>query len=275
MFIDTHTHIYLPEFDDDREEVIARARAAGAEKLLLPAIDEKTLPRLLYTCQQWPDLCAPMLGLHPTELPESDTGGVLERMEAMLAMPGHPFVAVGEVGVDLYWDTSREEEQIRTFRKQAEWAANYSLPLVIHSRRAHCQIVDTLWPLRHKLRGGIFHCFGGTTDEARELLAFEGFCLGIGGTVTFKKSLLPSVLCEAVPLSRIVLETDAPYLAPTPHRGQRNEPAYIPLVVEKLSEVYGVTTEEVEAVTTSTARKLFWLSGFPQLIKPELIKNKV
>lgn len=256
MFIDTHTHIYLEEFDADREAIIARARAAGASKLLLPAIDETTLPRLLDTCNRWPDLCLPMLGLHPTELPKSNFMPVLERFERLLSAPGHPFVAIGEVGVDLYWDTTRRDDQLRAFRIQAEWAAKYRLPLIIHSRNAHREIVETLRPLRGKLSGGIFHCFGGTAEEARELLSFEGFCLGIGGTVTFKKSTLPHVLQTSVPLERIVLETDAPYLAPAPHRGKRNEPSYIPLVISKLAEVYGTTPQAVETRTTANARRL-------------------
>lgn len=259
MFVDTHTHIYLEQFDADCEAVIERARQVGAACLLLPAIDEATLPRLLATCRRWPDICRPMLGLHPTELPEGDFMAVLERFETMLAATDSPFVAVGEVGVDLYWDASRRDEQLRAFAMQAEWAARFALPLVVHSRNAHREIVDTLHPLRHRLHGGIFHCFGGTADEARELLEFEGFCLGIGGTLTFKKSMLPQVLADCVPLDRIVLETDAPYLAPMPHRGRRNEPAFIPFVVDKLAEIYEITTEEVETVTTANARRIFGL----------------
>lgn len=244
-FIDTHTHIYGEEFDADRAEVVSRAVKAGAERLLLPNIDAASITPMLQMCQDYPDLCRPMIGLHPTELP-ADPWPVLERMEQMLAAPHHPFIAVGEVGVDLYWDHSRREEQLSVFKHQANWAAHYNLPLMVHSRSAHRELVDTLLSLKHQLRG-VFHCFGGTTDEANELLSlFPNFVLGIGGVVTFKKSKLPAVLRAAVPVSRIVVETDAPYLTPTPYRGQRNEPAYIPLVIAKLAEVYELPIEQME-----------------------------
>ncbi len=257
MFIDTHSHIYTEEFDADRAEVVERARQAGAQFLLLPAIDEITLPRLMDTCARWPDLCRPMLGLHPTELPEEGMLALLERFEQQLADPQSPYIAIGEVGMDLYWDTSRRDEQIQALTLQAGWAVKYGLPLIIHCRNAHRETVDTLLPFRDKLCGGIFHCFGGTAEEAQELLRFDGFYLGMGGVVTFKKSKLPQLLAECVPLERIVLETDSPYLAPTPHRGTRNEPSYIPLVVEKLSEIYQKTPAEIETVTTANARRLF------------------
>ena len=180
-------------------------------------------------------------------------------MEQLLAVPQSPFVAVGEVGIDLYWDTSRREEQMEVFRRQAAWSIRFRLPLVIHSRSAHAELLEVLTPLKGQLPGGIFHCFGGSAREAEELLAFDGFLLGIGGIVTFKKSTLPAVLETTVPLERIVLETDAPYLVPTPHRGKRNEPAYIPLIVERLAEIYQTTTEHIEAVTSHNARQLFAL----------------
>ena len=256
-FIDTHTHLYLPEFDADRPDVVARAVGAGAVGLLLPGLDEASLPPALAMCRRWPGLCRPMLGLHPTELPP-DPMAALARLERLL-VPGHPFVAIGEVGVDLYWDTSRRGEQLAAFRRQVEWAAVWQLPLSIHARAAHAELLDVLTPWRDRLAGGVFHCFGGTAAEARELLGFPGFVLGIGGVVTFKKSALPEVLAGAVPLERIVVETDAPYLAPTPHRGRRNESAYVPLVLERLAEVYGCPAGEVARVTTRTARAVFRL----------------
>ena len=258
MFIDTHCHLYDEAFDEDRHEVVERARNAGAQCLLLPNIDANSLGPLVSTCDEWPDLCRPMLGLHPTELPP-DPQPLLDRMEQLLAVPHSPFVAVGEVGIDLYWDTSRREEQMEVFRRQAAWSIRFRLPLVIHSRSAHAELLEVLTPLKGQLPGCIFHCFGGSAREAEELLAFDGFLLGIGGIVTFKKSTLPAVLETTVPLERIVLETDAPYLAPTPHRGKRNEPAYIPLIVERLAEIYQTTTEHIEAVTSRNARQLFAL----------------
>lgn len=256
MFIDTHSHIYGEEFDEDRDTVVERAVEAGAEYILLPNIDANSVGPMLALCDAYPSLCRPMMGLHPTELPD-DPKPLLDKMEQMLT--AGRYIAVGEVGVDLYWDATRREEQMDVFRRQAEWSIRFGLPLVVHSRSAHAELLKVLTPLRDQLPGGIFHCFGGTTDEARDLLAFPGFVLGIGGVVTFKKSKLPAVLKEAVPLDRIVVETDAPYLAPTPHRGQRNEPAYIPLVIDKLAEIYETTPNEVAAITTATARRLFRL----------------
>ena len=258
MFIDTHTHIYTEEFDADRPAVVDRARQAGAEALLLPNIDEASIGPMLSLCAGYPGFAYPMMGLHPTELP-ADPAPLLDRMERLLDAPGHPYVAVGEVGIDLYWDDTRRQEQIAVFARQARWAARHRLPLVIHSRAAHREVVDTLLPLAPDLTaGGIFHCFGGTADEAAELLRlFPRFVLGIGGTVTFRKSTLPDTLAAVVPLSRIVLETDAPYLAPVPHRGRRNEPAYIPHIIDRLAQVYALPADEVARVTTDTARRLF------------------
>ena len=245
QFIDTHTHIYTEEFNDDRREVVERAKAAGARLLLLPNIDEASVEPMLRLCGEYPEFCFPMMGLHPTELP-ADPEPLLRRMEQLLAAEGNPYVAVGEVGIDLYWDSSRRDEQVECFRRQAEWAVRFGLPLMVHSRAAHRELVDTLRPMGNDL-SGVFHCFGGTADEARELLdTFPRFVLGIGGVLTFKRSALPDVLRQAVPLQRIVVETDAPYLAPTPHRGKRNEPSYIPLVVNALADVYGLPVEAVE-----------------------------
>ncbi len=255
-YIDTHTHIYTEEFDADRSEVITRAQRAGARMLLLPNIDEASIHPMLHLCQEYPGLCHPMIGLHPTELP-TDPQPVLQRMEHMLQQPDHPFCAVGEVGIDLYWDQSRRGEQITTFAQQAEWAIRYHLPLMIHSRSAHRDLVNTLLPLREELTG-VFHCFGGTAEEAEELLTtFPGFVLGIGGVVTFKKSKLPAVLHTSVPLSRIVVETDAPYLTPHPYRGERNEPSRIPLVIAKLSEIYDQPHPQVEQQLIETTLRTF------------------
>ena len=256
MFIDTHTHVYTEEFDADRAAVIARAREAGALHLLLPNIDAASVRPMLSLCEAEPDLCRPMLGLHPTELP-ADPAPVLDEMERMLRRPGHPFVAVGEVGIDLYWDDSRRAEQMQVFALQAEWAAQLHLPLVVHCRSAHREVVDVLRPMATTL-GGVFHCFGGTTEEARELLdTFPHFVLGIGGVLTFRKSTLPQTLADTVPLHRLVVETDAPYLAPTPHRGQRNEPAYIPLVLQKLADVYARPLDEVARTIMQNTLRTF------------------
>lgn len=256
QFIDTHTHIYSEEFDNDRAEVVERAIKAGAQMLLLPNIDEASIDTMMQLCRRYPTLCRPMMGLHPTELP-ADPPPLLCRMEQMLSQPNHPFVAVGEVGVDLYWDQTRRDEQIEVFRQQTQWAVRYGLPLMVHTRSAHRELVDTLLPLKDELTG-VFHCFGGTAEEAEELLnTFPGFVLGIGGVLTFKKSKLPAVLHATVPLHRIVVETDAPYLTPHPYRGQRNEPCHIPLVIAKLAEIYDLPIEQVEHTLLDTTHRIF------------------
>ncbi len=256
MYIDTHTHIYTEEFDADRDDVVARARQAGAEKLLLPNIDEGSIGPMTELCRRYPGYCFPMMGLHPTELPD-DPAPLLDRMEAALAEPGHPYVAVGEVGLDFYWDSSRREEQITVFSRQAEWAVRFGLPLMVHSRAAHRDLVDTLLPFADRLTG-VFHCFSGSAETATELLAkFPGFSLGIGGVLTFKKAKLPAVLRSSVPLSRIVVETDAPYLTPAPHRGERNEPSYVPFVISRLAEIYETSVEETERQLYENTLRVF------------------
>lgn len=256
MYIDTHTHIYTTEFDEDREAVIERAREAGARLLLLPNIDEASMAQIEALCAAHPDICRPMTGLHPTELP-ADPWPLLDKMEGLLDRPDHPYIAVGEVGIDLYWDATRRDEQISVLQHQAKWAIKYGLPLMIHSRSAHRELVETLRPWADCLTG-VFHCFGGTTEEARELLdVFPGFVLGIGGVLTFKKSTLPATLHATVPLDRIVVETDAPYLAPTPHRGQRNEPSYVPLVIAKLADIYELPVAVIEEKLLENTLRVF------------------
>lgn len=211
---------------------------------------------MLELCAAHPGFCHPMMGLHPTELPP-DPAPLLEKMESLLADPGNPYVAVGEVGLDFYWDSSRREEQTAVFKRQAEWAARYGLPLMVHSRSAHRDLVDTLLPLADRLTG-VFHCFSGSPETAAELLRkFPGFALGIGGVLTFKKAKLPATLHSVVPLRRVVVETDAPYLAPAPHRGKRNEPSYIPLVISRLAGIYEVSEEEAERQLLENTFKMF------------------
>lgn len=256
--IDTHTHIYDTAFDADRAEVVERAVEAGVGCMLLPAVDAASLPALEAAVDAFPKCLRPMMGLQPEEIPDDPTA-LLSQMEQALLEHGERYVAVGEIGLDYYWDDSRKQLQRRVFKHQLEWACRFRKPISIHCRSAHADLLEILAPFRERLCGGVFHCFGGTVEEARELLQYEGFCLGIGGVLTFKKSTLPEVLCEAVPLSRIVLETDAPYLAPVPHRGKRNEPAFLVSVAQRLAEVYGVDIEEVARQTTANARAIFKL----------------
>lgn len=252
--IDTHTHIYEPEFADDVDNVVQRARLAGVSRMLLPNINEASVGPMLTLCRRYPHNLFPMLGLHPEDV-KDDYAAVLDRMEEQFHDPSHPYVAVGEIGLDYYWDTTYAPQQRQAFRRQLQWAERLHLPVVIHTRSAHADLVEEMH--LHPNLTGIFHCFGGTHEEARQLLAFSGFMLGIGGVLTFKKSTLPAVLADEVPLSRIVLETDAPYLAPVPHRGKRNEPSFLPAVVARLAEVYGVSVDEVERQTDANASRIF------------------
>lgn len=249
--IDTHSHIYGPEFDDDRAEVLQRARLAGVDKVLLPNINEESIARMLQVAKEYPDMCYPMMGLHPEDVKE-DWAQVLDRMEMQL----DGMIAVGEVGLDFYWDTTFRKEQIEAFECQICWAVERNLPLVIHMRKAEQELLEVME--RHKSDGlrGVFHCFGGSKETASRMLKHEGFVLGIGGVVTFKNSRLAETL-RYVPLDRIVLETDAPYLAPVPYRGKRNEPSYVAHVARFLSDIYNVSEEEVNNVTNLAVKRVF------------------
>ena len=261
QYIDTHCHLDGEEFAEDREEVVARAKAAGVNAIFLPAIDVKSCQTVLGTCAQYPGYCHPMLGLHPEEV-RADWQAQLTEIKALLSGICNPRlprpIAIGEVGLDFYWSREFEQEQLLAFEEQVRWSVETRLPLMIHCRKAQNEMVSILKRYAHDLPGGVFHCFTGNEQEARELLQFESFVLGIGGVSTFKKSHLPDVLPATVPLDRIVLETDAPYMAPVPHRGQRNEPAFVLEVLRKLAEAYGVSEEEVARITTDTAKRVFF-----------------
>ena len=253
--IDTHSHIYEPPFNADREEVIRRARQAGVECILLPNINSGSIAPMLDMCRRYPGYCFPMLGLHPEDI-EENYRQVLSDMKALLEASDHPYIAIGEVGLDYYWDKSKVREQEETFRTQIEWAIAYHLPLMIHSRSAHRQLVAALSEYKDEALSGVFHCFGGSREEAQELLQFPGFVLGIGGVVTYKNSHLAETL-SSVPLERIVLETDAPYLAPVPYRGKRNESAYVVEVLRKIAHIYNVSEQQAEDITNSNAKRVF------------------
>lgn len=253
QFIDTHTHIDGEEFRDDLDLVVQRAITAGALKLFVPGINLTSIATVRDVCQRFPGYCYGMIGLHPEDV-KTDFNEVLDAMEAQLQ---GDWIAIGEVGLDYYWSREFEKEQLSAFERQVKWSIDTSLPLMIHCRKAQNEMVKVLRKYEGSLPGGVFHCFTGNELEARELLSFDGFCLGIGGVLTFKKSKLPETLANAVPLDRIVLETDAPYMAPVPHRGERNESAYIVDIIEKMAECYGVTAEEVAQVTTDNAQRIF------------------
>ena len=272
-FIDTHCHLDGEEFAADRDEVVARAREAGVSKVFVPGIDLKSCQTVLNTCRQYPDYCYPMLGLHPEEV-RADWKEVLDRIKYSLTIPEQSsptrslshllpltssIIAIGEVGLDFYWSREFEQEQLEAFEEQIRWSVETRLPLMIHCRKAQNEMVAILKKYNNDLPGGVFHCFTGNEIEARELLQFDNFVLGIGGVLTFKKSNLPTTLPAVVPLNRIVLETDAPYMAPVPHRGQRNEPAFVLEVMRKIAECYGVSEEEVCELTNANVSRIFGL----------------
>lgn len=249
--IDTHSHIYGPEFDGDRTEVIQRALESGISKIFLPNINEESISPMMAVANDYPGVCFPMMGLHPEDV-RDDWSVVLDRMEPLL----DGMIAVGETGLDFYWDSTFRKEQIESFERQICWARDKDLPLVVHMRKAEPELLDAME--RHKADGlrGVFHCFGGSIESARRMLKYEGFALGIGGVVTFKNSHLAETL-KGVPLERVVLETDAPYLTPVPYRGKRNEPSYVTYVASCLSNIYNVSLEEVNEVTNRSVSRIF------------------
>ncbi len=253
-YIDTHCHLDGEEFDADRDAVVQRAREAGCRKVFLPAIDVATCRTVLDVCRTYPGYCYPMLGLHPEEV----RGDWREQLAAIrpLLTSSSP-LAIGEVGLDYYWSREFEQEQLEAFEEQVRWSVEIGLPLMIHCRKAQNELAAILKRYARKLPGGVFHCFTGNEQEALQLLEFPQFVLGIGGVLTFKKSHLPEVLPKVVPLDRIVLETDAPYMAPVPQRGQRNEPAYITHVIDRLATAYGVSADDICRHTTATVRRVF------------------
>jgi TatD DNase family protein len=251
--IDTHTHIFLEDFDGDLETVIERAQAAGVEKMCLPNIDLTTVERLHATTDRFPSLCFPMMGLHPTSVDENfnDALAAIRKL-----FNDRRYIAIGETGIDLYWDKTFCSQQLEAFETQLRWSLELDLPVVIHTRDAFPEVFACLERTDPDRLRGVFHCFGGSRDDLVNALSFKGFSIGINGTVTFKRSSLPEFL-NLTPIDRLLLETDAPYLSPTPFRGQRNEPARLPLVLQKVAEIYGLPIETVAKITTENAKKLF------------------
>ena len=266
--VDTHTHLDGEEFDEDRSEVILRAKEAGVGMVFLPAIDVKTSEAVLKLSHEYPDYAYPMVGLHPEEV-KADWKEQLKKIEAILdehltAVDGlngikykSDYIAIGEIGLDFYWSREFEKEQLESFEKQVEWACETGLPLMIHCRKAQNEMLHILRKWKDKLPGGVFHCFTGNQQEAKELLEYDNFVLGIGGVSTFKSSHLREDLPAAVPLERIVLETDSPYMAPVPYRGKRNESAFVVQVMKTLATAYGVSEEEVAKVTNQNVERVF------------------
>lgn len=256
--IDTHTHLDGEEFAADLEAVIYRAKVAGVEKVFIPAIDYKSCLSTLDVCRQYEGYAYPMLGLHPEDV-KADYKEELDRIHSLILSELErktPVLAIGEIGLDYYWSREYEAEQLDAFRIQVEWSIELGLPLMIHCRKGQNEMVNLLRQYEEKLRGGVFHCFTGNEKEAEQLLRFDNFMLGIGGVLTFKKSNLPSVLAAAVPLDRIVLETDSPYMAPVPMRGKRNESAFVKHVLLKLAEIYAESAHRIDTITTQNALRI-------------------
>ena len=255
IMIDTHSHIYSEEFDNDRAETIIRARKVGISRIILPNCDSETLPRMLALETEYPNYCYAAIGVHPTSIKEN----YLKELALVKSeLERRNYIAVGEIGIDLYWDKTFLHEQIIAFQQQIDWALEYKLPVIIHVRDSFCETMNALAPYKNSGLKGVFHSFVGSLDEAQEILDFGGFLLGINGIVTFKNSGLAAVV-EKIDLKNIILETDSPYLTPTPHRGKRNESAYTALIAQKLAEVYNCSLEEIDEKTTRNALSLFKL----------------
>lgn len=253
MYIDTHTHMFSEKFGDDRDTCIQKAIAAGVEKMLLPNIDLASIDAMHALEAKFPANCFSMMGLHPCAVDK-------DIEEKLLVIKNHlfsrPYVAVGEIGIDLYWDKTFVEEQKYAFKQQCNWAKELNIPVAIHARDSFEEIFDCLDEVNDENLTGVLHCFTGSTEQAQRVLDYGGFKLGIGGVVTFKKAGLDKVV-ETLSLTDIVLETDAPYLAPTPNRGKRNESSYVLHVAEKLADIFNCSLNEIEMQTTRNAQSLF------------------
>ena len=257
--IDTHAHIYSSKFDEDREEVVDRAEKKGVKYLLLPNIDLDSIGPMIDLCESHKN-CIPMMGLHPCSI-DAGYSNTLEKIRIELFNSKEQYIAVGEIGIDLYWDKTYVQEQMDSFRKQIQWAKELKLPIVIHSRDSFPEIFQVLDQENDCDLSGVFHCFSGTENDAQHILSYGGFKMGIGGTITYKKSKLPDVI-KNIDLEHILLETDSPYLAPRPFRGKRNESSYLTYVVTKLSEIYECSENEIIEKTTLNAEELFNIQKF-------------
>lgn len=253
MFIDTHAHLYVEQFDEDRDEMVQRAINSGVSKLFLPNIDIASIPKMEQMVKDYPGVCYSMIGIHPCDVVQ-DWEKQLQEMKSYYKKGHH--IAIGEIGIDLYWDKSLQKEQTEAFRAQIQWAKEEKLPIVIHARDSFDEIFEVVDQENDEHLFGVFHCFTGTEEQARKIIDYGGFKMGIGGVVTFKNSGVDKAI-QNIDLSHFILETDAPYLAPAPYRGKRNESAYIPLIAKKLSDIYAVSEEEIGRITTQNALNLF------------------
>lgn len=256
MIIDTHSHIFDETFSNDIDDVILRAKQAGVAAILLPNIDTESIKEVNSLAERHKGYCLPMMGLHPTSVTKDwkkDLNIIKEQFSR------HQYIAVGEIGIDLYWDTSLAEEQKSAFEEQLRWSIEYNLPVSIHCRNAVMESVECIKKVGADKLKGSFHSFGGNSEELQAVLDLKNFYIGINGTVTYKNSTLPTVLQDA-DLSRIIVETDAPYLPPVPYRGKRNEPSYTSYIVDKLCDIYNTSKDDIESTTSNNAKKLFGIN---------------
>lgn len=256
MIIDTHSHIFDETFSNDIDDVILRAKQAGVATVLLPNIDTESIKEVNSLAERHKGYCLPMMGLHPTSVTKDwkkDLNIIKEQFSR------HQYIAVGEIGIDLYWDTSLAEEQKSAFEEQLRWSIEYNLPVSIHCRNAVMESVECIKKVGADKLKGSFHSFGGNSEELQVVLDLKNFYIGINGTVTYKNSTLPTVLQDA-DLSRIIVETDAPYLPPVPYRGKRNEPSYTSYIVDKLCDIYNTSKDDIESTTSNNAKKLFGIN---------------
>jgi len=251
--IDTHSHIYAEEFDADLDEVIQRAKDSGLTHLIMPNVDSESLPRMLAVEARYPDFCSSAIGVHPTSV-GANYQSELDIVKAELER--RSYIAIGEIGLDLYWDKTYLNEQIHCFQTQLQWALDYQLPVIIHIRDAFDETIAAMQPFQNKGLRGVFHSFTGTLEQANVLISFGDFKLGINGIVTFKNSGLSSVLA-GVALEHLLLETDSPYLSPVPYRGKRNESSYLLQVAKKLSEIYQIDLQIIKDLTSQNAKNTF------------------
>jgi TatD DNase family protein len=253
ILTDTHTHLYSKEFENDKTLLISKAIDAGVARFFMPNVDSESIPSMFQLEKQFPTHCFAMMGLHPCSV-NANYQHELQVVEYWLNK--RKFVAIGEIGIDLYWDKTFLDQQKDAFRRQIQWAKKYDLPYIIHSRNSFDEVMEIVTEFRSENIKAIFHCFSGTVEQAHQVVALGNFKLGIGGVVTFKNSGLDKVV-EAIDLKHLVLETDAPYLAPMPHRGKRNEPDYLVLIAKKIAEIKHITLEEVATITTENSKAIF------------------
>ena len=252
IFTDTHSHVFVEEFENDFEVCFNRSIQNNVQRIFVPNIDENTIASLKNICNKYSENYFPMMGLHPCSVSQNWQNQLKAIYDELITQK---YYAIGEVGIDLYWDKSTYEIQKKTFIEQAKWAISHNLPVSIHSREATEEVIKIIKTEKLEELRGVFHCFSGNLQQAVSIIEM-GFYIGIGGTITYKKSSLPEVIFN-VGIDKTVLETDSPYLPPVPHRGKRNESSFIPLIAQKLAEIIGLTNEEVAEITTNNSKKIF------------------